>query len=149
MLKANHISAIFALYFCLPAWAADDAGVVKTAKGEVRIERSGIKIAAAPGIEVQQRDRIVTGQDGNVGILLKDNTMLTAGPNSTLDLNKYAFDTATQAGTLDATLKRGTLAVVSGSIAKTSPQMVRFHTPTITLGVRGTEFMINAGDGGE
>jgi hypothetical protein len=34
--------------------------------------------------------------------------------------------------------------VVSGKIAKQSPESVRFSTPTTTLGVRGTEFVIEA-----
>lgn len=149
MMKASHIFATLAFVFCLPAFAAGDAGVVQTSKGEVRLERSGIKIAAAPGMEVKQQDRIVTGKGSSVAIRLNDNTMLSAGPNSTLDLNTYSFNTKTLSGTLDATLKRGTLAVISGEIAKTSPQSVRFHTPTITLGVRGTEFMIDAGQESE
>jgi hypothetical protein len=43
---------------------------------------------------------------------------------------------------MDTSLKRGTLSVVSGKIAKQSPESVRFSTPTTTLGVRGTEFVI-------
>lgn len=130
-------------------WAANEAGTVKTVKGSVAIERSGQKQAVVVGAHVLAADRIVTGADGAVGITLRDNTMLSAGPNSTLDLNKFAFDATTHAGTLDASVKRGTLAVISGKIAKASPANVRFSTPTVTLGVRGTEFIIEAGDRGE
>lgn len=148
-MKADHIFATLAFVFCLPTLAAGDAGIVQTSKGEVRIERSGIKVAVAPSMPVKQQDRIVTGKDSSVAIRLNDNTMLSAGPNSILDLNRYSFNTTTLSGALDATLKRGTLAVISGAIAKTSPQSVRFHTQTITLGVRGTEFMIDAGQESE
>lgn len=130
-------------------WAANEAGTVKTVKGSVAIERSGQKQAVVVGAHVLAADRIVTGADGAVGITLRDNTMLSAGPNSTLDLNKFAFDATTHAGALDASVKRGTLAVISGKIAKASPANVRFSTPTVTLGVRGTEFIIEAGDRGE
>ena len=92
---------------------------------------------------------VFVGYDGAVGITLRDNTLLSAGPNSTLDLNKFAFNTTTHAGELNASVKRGTLAVVSGKIAKTSPENVSFNTPTISLGVRGTEFVIDAGKGVE
>ena len=101
------------------------------------------------GSAVNVNDRIITGADGAVGITLRDNTLLSAGPNSTLDLNKFAFNTTTHAGELNASVKRGTLAVVSGKIAKTSPENVSFNTPTISLGVRGTEFVIDAGKGVE
>jgi hypothetical protein len=126
-----------------------EAGTVKTVKGQVSIERGAQKIAAAPGVKVHAADRVLTGADGSIGITLRDNTVLSAGPNSTLALDKFAFDSTTHAGTIDATLKRGTLSVVSGKIAKASPDAVTFRTPTTTLGVRGTEFVIEAADRGE
>jgi hypothetical protein len=126
-----------------------EAGTVKTAKGAVTIERAGQKIAAAPGVKVHAADRVLTGADGSVGITLRDNTVLSAGPNSTLALEKFAFDPTTHAGAIDATLKRGTLSVISGKIAKASPDAVTFRTPTTTLGVRGTEFVIEAADRGD
>ena len=131
------------------AWATGEAGTIKTVKGSASIERAGQKLPASVGAPVQVADRIVTGADGAVGITLRDNTMLSAGPNATLDLNKFAFDTTTHAGTLDASLKRGSLAVISGKIAKASPESVSFSTPTLTLGVRGTEFILEAGTQGE
>jgi hypothetical protein len=131
------------------AASATEAGTVKTAKGTVTIERAGQKIVAAPGVKVHAADRVLTGADGSVGITLRDNTVLSAGPNSTLALEKFAFDSTTHAGAIDATLKRGTLSVISGKIAKASPDAVTFRTPTTTLGVRGTEFVIEAADRGD
>ena len=135
------------LALALPLAAAEPAGVIKTVKGQVSIERAGAIAAAAPGAKVQAGDRIVTGPDGRVGVTLQDNTLLSAGPNSTLDLNAFAFDSTTHAGAIDASVKRGTLAVVSGKIAKQSPETVRFRTPNAILGVRGTSFVVDAGQG--
>jgi hypothetical protein len=123
--------------------------MIKTSKGVAGIERGGQKLPASVGVTVEQRDRIVTGADGAVGITLRDNTMLSAGPNSVLDLNKFAFDTTTHAGTLDASVKKGSLSVISGKLAKANPGAVSFSTPNLTLGVRGTEFIIEAGQSGE
>jgi len=132
-----------------PASWAESAGMVKTSKGAASIERNGQKLPAAVGASIETRDRIVTGADGAVGITLRDHTMLSAGPNSVLDLNKFAFDTTTHAGALDASVKKGTLSVISGKLAKANPDGVSFSTPTTTLGVRGTEFVIEAGQSGE
>ncbi len=149
MLK-TFAAALLALGFTGAALANPvEAGTVKTAKGSVTVERGAQKIAAAPGVKVYAADRVLTGADGTVGITLRDNTVLSAGPNSTLALDKFAFDSTTHAGTIDATLKRGTLSVVSGKIAKASPDAVTFRTPTTTLGVRGTEFVIEAADRGD
>ena len=131
------------------ALAADTAGVVKTVKGTVEIERAGGSSGAAVGSEVYGSDRIVTGPESSVGITLRDTTQLSAGANTILDLNKFAFNTTTHDGVLDATVKRGSLAVISGKLAKANPDAVRFSTPTTTLGVRGTEFIIEVGGNGE
>lgn len=120
------------------------AGTVKTVKGDVRIERGSERLTANVGVGIRSTDRIVTGAGASVGITLRDSSLLSAGPNSVLDLNEFAFDPATHAGKVDATLKQGTLAVVSGKIAKADPDAVRFRTPTVTLGVRGTEFVLEA-----
>ena len=131
------------------ALADAEAGTIKTLKGTASVERAGQQTPATVGARVMTSDRIVTGVDSSLGITLRDNTLLTAGPNSTLELNRFAFDSTTHAGAVDATLKRGTLAVVSGKIAKASPEAVVFRTPSLSLGVRGTEFIIDAGRGGD
>lgn len=125
--------------------ASEAIGVVKTVKGDVRIERTGNSLRVAVGSEIFENDRIVTGAASSVGITLRDDTLLTEGANSTLQLNNFAFNTTTYDGSLDATIKRGTLAVVDDKLAKANPESVRYSTPTTTLGVRGTEFIIDVG----
>lgn len=144
-MKPLYLAPMVLALACQVAWAATDAGVVKTSKGSVVIERSGQKVDAPVGTRILASDRVSTGADGSVGITLRDNTILSAGPNSTVDLNKFDFNTTTHAGTIDASVKRGTLSVISGKIAKASPENVNFSAPGMTLGVRGTSFVIDAG----
>ena len=127
------------------AWAADEAGTVKVSKGNAFVERAGQKTPLTVGMHVLVSDRVVTGADGAIGITLRDNTLLSAGPNSVLDINKFAFDSTTHAGAIDASIRRGTLSVISGKISKASPDKVVFSAPGMTLAVRGTEFVIDAG----
>ena len=143
------ILLVAGLAVAAPAASAEDAGIVKTAKGSVTIQRGSEKIAAAPGAKVATADRVTTGANSSVGIILRDNTLLSAGPNSTLVLERFAFNSTTHEGVIDASVKRGTLSVVSGKIAKQSPGAVQFRTPNAILGVRGTEFLIDAGQGEE
>lgn len=131
------------------ASAADAIGFIKTIKGTVHIERTGRSVDVAIGSEVYGNDRIVTGPASSVGITLRDDTLLSEGASSTLELNKFAFNTTTYDGVLDATIKRGSLAVIDGKLAKANLDAVRYSTPTTTLGVRGTEFIIEVGDNGE
>jgi hypothetical protein len=132
----------------LLASAADiPAGMIKTAKGTAAIEREGQKTPALAGAALMASDRVVTGADGSVGITLRDETLLAVGPNSNVWLEKYAFDPTSHEGTLNATVKKGTLGVISGKLSNQSPGAVQFRTPTSILGVRGTEFVIDVKDG--
>ena len=128
------------------AVAANDIGEIKTTKGAAHLERDGARIAAKVGMHVRQSDRVVTGTDGSVGITFLDNTLLSAGPNSTLVIDSYRFDSTTHAGKFDASLQRGSLAVISGKMVKQSPDAMRIRTPSSVLGVRGTEFVVKVAD---
>jgi len=125
---------------------AQDAGRVKTVKGTVHIERDGRRELALVGAGVRQADTLVTGPDGAVGVTLADDTLLSAGPNSVLAIERFVYE-ANQPGSLEAALTKGTLAVVSGRIAKQAPDAMRVKTPAAILGVRGTEFVVRASDG--
>ena len=125
---------------------AADIGRVKISKGAVHIERAGARMAAPVDTLVRASDTLVTGADSAVGITFTDNTRIAAGPNSVVALNRYAFDQTTHAGTFDADVKRGTLGVISGRMARHSPDAMTVRTPTLVMGVRGTEFLVFAGD---
>jgi hypothetical protein len=139
---------VFAAILFLPADAsANDVGQIKTSRGTVHIERAGQRLAATVGARIQQSDTVVTGADGSVGITFVDNSLLSAGPNSTLAIERYAFDPTTHAGAFDSRLSRGTLSVVSGKIARQTPGAMTVKTPAAILGVRSTEFVVRADDG--
>ena len=128
----------------VPALAADPIGQIKTAQGTVSIERDGARRPATAGDRVQQSDGVVTGADGTVGITFQDNSRMSLGPESTLALDRFRFDSTTHDGEFESSLKRGTLAVKSGYIVEQGPQAMRVRTPAAILGVRGTEFVVRA-----
>ena len=136
-----------ALAFGTPAAWAADIGQVKVAKGTVTIDRAGASIPATVGTRLQASDVVRTGSDGSVGITMTDNSLLSAGPNSVLALDRYDFDEVTSEGRFDASLRKGTLAVVSGRLAKQSRDAMSIRTPSAVLGVRGTEFVVSTDDG--
>jgi len=127
----------------LPAALAADIGQVKTAKGPVTIERGGQSLPVTVGMRVQTSDVVKTGADASVGITMVDDTLLSAGPNSILSLDRCEYDPTTSKGRFDTSLKTGSLAVVSGRIAKQSPEAMTVRTPFAVLGVRGTEFAVS------
>lgn len=125
---------------------AYDIGQIKTVKGSAHVERSGKRLPAAAGMQLRQADTVVTGADGSVGITFLDNSLFSAGPNSVLALDKYRFDSTTHAGELEASLKKGSVAVVSGKMVKQSPESLRIRTPSGIMGARGTEFVVKVSD---
>jgi hypothetical protein len=125
---------------------ADDIAQFKVTKGSVFIERGGQRLPAKAGLGLQETDSIVTGTDGSAGITFIDNALLSVGPNSVLAIEKYAFNSTTHEGVFDTTLRKGTLSVVSGKIAKQSPDAMKVRTPSSILGVRGTEFLVQTGN---
>jgi hypothetical protein len=124
------------------AVAAEDAGHVKVSKGAVEIERSGQRLPVAVGQVVREGDIVITGADGSVGITFRDNSLLSLGPDSVLSIDRFVFDSTTHQGRFDSSLKQGTLAAVSGKLAKQSPEAMKVKTPAAILGVRGTEFLV-------
>jgi len=127
------------------AAAAAEIGQIKVAKGQVTVEREGQTVPATVGTRLQTSDIVRTGADGSVGITMGDDSLLSAGPNSVLSLDRYEFDPTTNRGRFDAKLNKGTLSVISGKIAKQTPGAMTVQAPAI-LGVRGTEFVVSADD---
>ena len=125
--------------------AAQDAGQIKVSKGSAQIERAGKKLSANVGQVVQPGDVVITGSDGSVGITFRDNSLVSIGPDSVLAIDRFVFDSTTHQGAFDSSLKQGTLAVVSGKLAKQSPEAMKVKTPAAILGVRGTEFLVRTG----
>ena len=126
--------------------AEDYAGVVKTVRGSATVERASTRIALAPGSRVNAGDRLVTGTDGYLGVTMRDDTLLTLGPGSVLALDSYGFDPKTHDGNFLASFTRGVLSVVTGLIAKRSPDAFVVKTRVSTMGVRGTEFIVEANE---
>ena len=137
-----------------PRWAATlmaalmlgpalaEIGQIKVAKGQVSVQRAGQSLPGRVGMPLEAADVLRTGVDGSVGITMRDNSLLSAGPSSILSLERFDFDATTSQGRFDARLQRGTLVVVSGRIAKQSPEAMTVRTPSAVLGVRGTEFVV-------
>lgn len=137
--------AVVALAFC-PAVGLADIGQIKTLNGQVTIIRGEERIDAQPGDVLHPSDVIETGPDSSVGITFIDNSRFSAGPNTRLSLSMFRFNPTTQEGAFVSGVDRGTLTVISGQIAKRSPEAMKIKTPTTILGFRGTRVAIKVTD---
>ena len=123
----------------------EHAGFVKMVRGDVQLlNAGGVLRPARAGDEVAPIERIVTGPDAAASVVLRDGSTLVVGPSSRLDLKEFAFDATTHDGNMLMTLLRGSLRVITGLIGKTQPDAVRIETQTATIGIRGTDFIVQA-----
>lgn len=128
-----------------PAASAPDSGRVGTFKqveGDTWTGRGDARRAAAPGGAVAVAERLSTGKTGAATVILKDGTVLTMGPNTTMDLSRFQFDSTTQKGAFGLDLLQGTVRVVTGLLARINPDLFKVSTPTSVVGVRGTDFIV-------
>jgi hypothetical protein len=126
--------------------AAQHAGMLKAVRGSVQLlDTDGTARPARAGDAIAPIDRIVTEADSAASLVLRDGTRMVVGPSSRLDLKQFHFDPATRDGGLLVSLLRGSLRMVTGLIGKTQPDAVRVETQTATIGIRGTDFIVQAG----
>lgn len=119
-------------------------GTFKEVKNPAWVGLADKRKAAAPGDAVAMGERLSTGRNGSASITLKDGTVLSLGPNTTVDLSQFQFNTTTQEGNFALNLMQGTLRVITGLLAKVNPERFRITTPTAVVGVRGTDFIVEA-----
>jgi hypothetical protein len=116
-------------------------GLVKSASGEASILRDGQRLAALPGSPLRLGDVLVTGSNGALGVILRDDTVLSLGPSSRTGIERFVYEPAQ--GNLGMVLRvsRGVIEYLSGKISKLAPGSVRIETPVATLGIRGTHLL--------
>ena len=117
-------------------------GQVKTVLGSVSVVRGGATAPIKAGDPLYQQDVIQTGANSSIGVTFTDNTVMSAGPNSEVSLDEYNFDSSNFKGAMVTNVHRGTLSMISGDIAKSTPGAMKVRTPEAMLGVRGTRFVV-------
>jgi len=98
------------------------------------------------GHEVYSQETITTPADGATVMRFHDQTQLQIGANSTVVLDNFVYDT--NADTANASIKftKGIFRYIAGQ-AK-SEENVKLSTPTTTLTIRGTKFIVQVADDG-
>ena len=142
----KHITVVITLIFLLavPVSWADEGyiGSIKTLEGTVEIIRQDRAVKAVAGSRIFGQDTIKTGGNGSVGVILRDDTIVSLGPDSTLDMKEFRFDPLKKDFSLVCRMLKGTFIFISGVIAKLAPESVKLETPDGTVAIRGTRLAI-------
>lgn len=117
-------------------------GSVKTVTGQAYCWRSGQKLAAAVGDHLYQGDLLATGSGSSIGVIFRDDTILSLGPGSEAAIDRFVFDPSHDNMNFLVKVGKGTAQFVSGQMAKISPESMAVETPLSTIGIRGTRFLV-------
>jgi len=119
-------------------------GFIKTLSGTATLTHGAVATDAALAMPVYQNDRLETGSDGALGITFRDNTRISLGPNSRIELKHFVFQPAAEQYGFILGLAYGTLEYISGLTEKLAPDALSIQTPGFTVGARGTRLLIRA-----
>ena len=111
-------------------------GIVGAISGTVKTETRELKA----GDKIYLNETIYAAADSGTQILLLDQSTFTVGEDSEVVMDTFIFDPATNDGKIVASVKQGSLKVISGLISKKDPDALTVEVPEGTLGSRGTEF---------
>ena len=106
------------------------AGVAGAVRGDVRLVALASQPAVAgasvgrvvsSGDRIFLGDKIETGPQAGLQIMLLDETIFTIGPNAAMVIDKFVYDPSTEGGEVTASIVKGAFRFVSGRIAKRNP----------------------------
>ncbi len=140
MKKTISIISIFIL-FTFNALAS--VGVIERYSGEAYVLRGNKKIDVVRALKLERKDIITTKKNAWVKIKLNDNTLITAGKNAKLVIDDYLYDGKRKAKA-SFSFSKGVFKTITGAVGKISPKKFKVHTPNATIGIRGTEFYVDA-----
>ncbi len=139
------LSAVFGLFLILSSQASSAeklsiekqlVGIVGAISGTVKTETRELKA----GDKIYLNETIFAAPGSGTQILLLDQSTFTVGEDSEVVMDTFIFDPETNDGKIVASVKQGSLKVISGLISKKNPDSLTVEVPEGTLGSRGTEF---------
>jgi hypothetical protein len=123
-----------------PAVAQSIGRIKNVTQGGIEVVRSGEKLRGTSGFRLREGDIVVTGARQRAGITFVDDTRLVVAPRSRMIISRYRYDRVRRTGESQMRIERGKVGVDSGDLSRSG--RMKFKTPTSTLGVRGTTFVI-------
>jgi len=141
------LATSFFLLLATPAFAS--IGAITDFKGGGQIKRSSSTIPANKSSGIEKMDTIITNSQGKFGITFNDQTKVNITENSKLVIDDFVYDDNEKSkGKLGLKVALGTVRYTSGAIAHNNPNSVDIRTPTATIAVRGTDFLMSVDEVG-
>lgn len=134
-------AALALLLAGLPAHAQETIGTAALVRNEVTHGPAANSAPLEAGQAVVRREIVRTGADSVAKLVFLDQTNLSLGPRATIALDELVYRGEGSRGRVALDLTEGAFRFLSGKLRKESYEIV---TPTATIGIRGTEFDVDA-----
>jgi len=141
--KLVHFVMVFGLLASLSCAAAETAGRVLVAVGDVSVVRGGKELPLSLGSAIESGDALRTGATSNAQVRLSDGGIISMRPQTELHLDEYHFN-----GQQDGSEKnffsliKGGFRTITGLIGKTNRNNYRVDSVVATIGIRGTDYSV-------
>lgn len=123
--------------------AAQAAGRVLLAVGEVSALRKGQVVPLTIGSTVESQDSIRVGSESTAQIRFTDDSIVALRAGTEFRVESYAFTGREGAGSQAVfALVRGGFRTLTGLIGRTDRENYRVKTPISTVGIRGTSYTL-------
>ncbi|MFT7005020.1 MAG: hypothetical protein ACJAWW_002386 [Sulfurimonas sp.] len=141
------IKIVLTTLFLSVALFSREVATVTALNGKAFVDRDGKKVELILGDKLLEKDVIKTQDKSKMQIIFLDETIITIGKNSTFAINEYLFED-NQEPVAKFGMLNGAMRAITGKIGKVAPDKFSVKTKTATMGIRGTNFSILAGEDG-
>ncbi len=125
--------------------AAEPVGKVLFAIGDARLAADGTRVKKDDTIAAGQV--VVTGSNGHVHLRFVDDAFVSVRPNSRLQVEQYVYDEREPKNNrVRFSLSQGVARLITGKAGQSAKDNFRLNTPVAAIGIRGTDFLVQARD---
>ncbi|QKF81765.1 FecR family protein [Halarcobacter ebronensis] len=135
---------ILLLLFILANFLFASIGQITALVGDIKISRDSNTILAKLGEKLEKDDVINSSKGSKAQITMNDNTIITIGQNSTLNIFDYVYDAnKPEDSKASFGFMKGSFKSITGAIGKINKERFKLRTKSATIGIRGTTIIGN------
>jgi hypothetical protein len=121
--------------------AEKPVGSVVALRGIVTaVNLAGVQRRLAVQSEIYLADTINTGRRGRVQLMFDDNTLISLGTNTHMQIADYRWDPEKKSGAMKTRVQEGVFRIMGGAITQAAPDNFKTETPAGTIGIRGSMY---------
>lgn len=132
---------LLSFLFSFNILGADNIGTVAIIIGEAEISREDKVESIVKNHEIFEKDKISAKENGFVKALMRDDSIITIGADTNFEFNQFKLKDK-NSRKVDLKLKKGKVRLLITK--KLRKGFIKLKTKSLTMGVRGTEFLVSS-----